>query len=83
MDIQEYLKSLFLSDLLLHVGPDYLDFCQSALLTLRVIVSEETTIHITTLCVRSIISNDNSIGVYNRRNPELKLISHLLRYDMP
>ena len=83
MDIEEYLKLLFLGDLLLHVWPYYLDFSQSTLLAFWVIVSEEATIHISALCIGSIISNDDTIRVYDRRHPKLKLISHFLWYHMP
>ena len=83
MNIQEYLEVLFHWYLLLQIGSNDLDLRQTGLLTLRVIVGKKATVHVTPLGVCSIISNDDSIWVNDWCNPNLILISHLLRHHMP
>ena len=79
MDVQEDFQIRLVRYPLFHVGADYFDFDEAALLAFGVIVCEEVTVHVATLGVRAVVANDNTIWINDRSYPELKLLSHLMR----
>lgn len=43
-----------------------------------VIVSEEMPVHISALQVASVVSDHYPVRIYNRQNPKLEFVSHLV-----
>lgn len=47
-----------------------------------VVVSEEMPVHVFALYVASVVADHHPVGIDDRQNPKLKLISHLVRKDV-
>lgn len=65
-------------NLVLHVAPNQLYFCQAHLKTFWIVIREEVPIHITALRVASIIARDDTIRVYYWHNPEFIIVPQLV-----